>query len=249
MTMIETTGYDPMGREPALPPGFSLHQVMQGDAFAQAIARAGEWGAASLLWARRADLFDIAIILEPDQPLMTARLAHYAAMNALADALSVHCPPEKPVRFQWPDGVTFDLGLLGGGRTAWPEGCAEDQVPDWIVFGATIRAASPDRGEYDPSRIGLSMEEAGFEEVDFADLIESFCRHLMLNVHRWQADGPKAVVRRWLDRIEPGEGLRRGIEPNGDLVTKGEDGETRSSFIEALARAAWRDPATGEPRR
>jgi biotin-(acetyl-CoA carboxylase) ligase len=249
MTMAEGSGTFLGSREPVLPPGFSLHVLSEGDAFSHALAQAQSLGAAALVWRRRPDLLDFAVVLEPDQPLMTARLSHYAAMNAVADAFSVHCPPEKPIRFQWPDALTFDLGLIGGGRTAWPEACAEDEVPDWIVFGATIRAASPDRGEYDATRVGLSMEEAGFEDVDFADLIESFCRHLMLNVHRWQNDGPRSVVRRWLDRLEPVEGSRRGIEPNGDLLAKGREGETRGDFVAALARVAWRDPVTGEPRR
>lgn len=237
-------------REPVLPPGFTLVSLPPArPAFEHACQNAGDLGAATLVRSTRTDLLEFAVVLEPDQPLATARLSHYVAMNAMADALSVHCPPEKPIRFAWPDGFVFDLGLLGGGRCAWPAGCGEEAVPDWIVFGVMLRAASPDRGEYDPSRVGLSMEEAGFEDLDHADLIEAFCRHLMLNVHRWNSDGPKAAVRRWLDRLEPVTGLKRGIEPNGDLVIREEGREERQSLIAALSRISWRDPDTGEPKR
>ena len=56
------------------------------------------------------------VVLEPDEPLRTARRAFYAGMNALADALLVHAPPEKPIAIDWPDALRVDGGLVGGGR-------------------------------------------------------------------------------------------------------------------------------------
>ncbi len=238
-----------MRPEPVLPPGFTLQTLREsGDAFAHAIHIAPEAGAATLVWVRRFDLVEFALVLEPDAPLVTARLAHYLCMNALADALSVHCPPERPILFGWPDALMYDHGLIGGGRTTWPQDCAETDVPDWLVFGAMVRASRSTPFEDRPGQIGTALDEEGFENVDAADLVESFSRHVMLNVSRWQSDGPKATARRWLDRLDKKPGFRHGIEPNGDLLATSQAGDERRSFTQALAAADWFDAAEGAPK-
>jgi hypothetical protein len=240
-------------RDPVLPPGFSCLALREsGDAFAHARAHAVELGAASLVWVRRFDLVEFAVVLEPAEPLATARLAHYMAMNALADMMAVHCPPERALQFGWPDALLLDHGLLGGGRTAWPADCAEDAVPDWLVFGAMIRAAADADFESGLRRIGLgagvAMDELGFDDVTPVDLVESFCRHLMLGADEWATKGPKAVVKRWLDRIGVEQGARRAIEPNGDLLIRRQTGQERRAFIDALRACDWYDAERGEPK-
>ncbi|SEL06244.1 Biotin/lipoate A/B protein ligase family protein [Bosea lupini] len=234
-------------REPVLPPGFSLVTLREsGDAFAHAQAIAAEAGAATLVWVRRFDIVEFAVVLEPDAILAEARLAHYLAMNALADALAVHSPPERPVLFRWPDALTYDLGLIGGGRLGWPTDCPENQVPDWLVFGAMVRATT--MSPFELGQTGVGMAEEGFEEVDAVDLIESFCRHLMLGVSHWQDEGAKAAARRWLDRLEKVVGVRHGIEPNGDLIATSQFGTERRSLTEALAKVDWLDRDSGAPK-
>ncbi len=58
-------------REPVLPPGFTLVTLPQdqGDAFAHAQEIAAEAGAATLVWVRRFDMVEFAVVLEPDAPL------------------------------------------------------------------------------------------------------------------------------------------------------------------------------------
>ena len=107
-----------------------------GDAFAHAVSIAAEEGAGTLVYVGRFDLAEFAVVLEPDEPLRTARRAFYAGMAALADALLTYAPPEKPVTIDWPDTIRVDGGLVGGGRLAWPEDAREDEPPDWLVFGA-----------------------------------------------------------------------------------------------------------------
>ena len=238
---------DDLRREPVLPPGFSLVTLREsGDAFGHAQAIADEAGAATLVWVRRFDIVEFAVVLEPDAILAEARLAHYLAMNALADALAIHSPPERPVLFRWPDALTYDLGLIGGGRLAWPADCPEKQVPDWLVFGAMVRATT--MSPFQPGQTGVGMAEEGFDEVDAVDLIEAFARHLMLGVSRWQAEGAKPTVRRWLDRLDKVTGVRHGIEPNGDLVATSQHGTEREGLVEALARVDWLDRESGGPK-
>src|SRR5258705_5366643 len=111
-----------------LPPGYTLVPLREhGDAFVHGCAIASDTGAGTLIWVRRYDLVEFAVVLEPDEPLLSARRAFFAGMNAAADAIAAHCPPEREVSFDWPDAILFDGGLLGGARLGWPAGCADDQ--------------------------------------------------------------------------------------------------------------------------
>src|SRR6201986_1518035 len=87
-----------------------------GDAFAHAQAIAAEEGAGTLVYVGRFDLAEFAVVLEPEEPLETARRALYAGIVALADALAVHAPPERPITFDWPDAVRVNGGLVGGAQ-------------------------------------------------------------------------------------------------------------------------------------
>src|SRR5690349_17339066 len=126
-----------------LPPPFRLLTLREaGDAFAHGMSIAAEAGAGTLVWVGRFDLVEFALVLEPDEPLRTARRTVYAGMSALADALLAHAPPEKLITFDWPDAIFVEGGLIGGSRLGWPAGAAEDAVPDWLVFGATLRTVT-----------------------------------------------------------------------------------------------------------
>jgi biotin-(acetyl-CoA carboxylase) ligase len=238
-------------RDLVLPSLYTLHTLREsGDAFAHAQAIAATEGAGTLVWVRRFDLVEFALVLEPQEPLVHARNAFYACMNALADALATLCPPEKPVTFAWPGSLLFDAGVIGGGRLAWPDGAAEDAPPDWLVFGAMLRVADAMSTEPGLRTLGVAMEDEGFEDFDAGDFVESFARHLMSAFHDWSEKGPKTVLRRWLDRLERDGGKARfGIDANADLlVREGTRVVERRDFIAANAAPAWFDPENGAPR-
>src|SRR5919206_658086 len=131
-----------------LPPPYRLAMLRESaDAHAHACRIAAEAGAGAFVWVGRFDLIEFAVVLEPEEPLATARRAFYAGMAALADAVGAHGMPEKPVVVDWPDAVRYDGALIGGGRLGWPPGCAEDAVPDWLVFSAMLSASKSRRGE------------------------------------------------------------------------------------------------------
>src|SRR5438105_3917927 len=92
-----------------LPPPFRLITLREaGDAFRHAGAIAGEAGAGTLVHVGRFDLAEFALVLEPEEPLRSARRVLYAGLVALADALAVHAPPEKPITIDWPDAIRVD---------------------------------------------------------------------------------------------------------------------------------------------
>ncbi len=246
-TLIGDTALD-------LPPSFravGLREV--GDAFAHALELAPEEGAGTLVWTRRFDLVEMAVVLEPEEPLASARRAFFAGMNAAADALAAHCPPEKPLQFAWPDTILLDGGLVGGGRLGWPKGAGESEPPAFLVFGLMLRLmmhAGASRADWRAAADRTSLEAEGFEILDARELIGSFSRHLMTHIHTWQELGFKPIGADYLTRLSPEKGTRRGIDANGDLLIHrlGKSGSAeRRELVPALEACGWLDRATKEP--
>jgi biotin/lipoate A/B protein ligase family protein len=235
-----------------LPPPFHLVTLREvGDAFAHAKTIAADEGAGTLVYVGRLDLAEFAIVLEPEEPLRLARRAFYAGCAALADALAVHAPPEKLVEFEWPGAVRVDHGLVGGARLGWPDGAAEADVPDWLVFGAMIRTVSMGEDEPGVRPLSAALEEEGFDDVGSGQLVESFARHLMVGFDAWQESGFGDIAKNYLARLAPEPGVRRDIDDNGDLLVRrmGKADVERRPLVPALQEAAWLDPATRGPRK
>jgi biotin-(acetyl-CoA carboxylase) ligase len=234
-----------------LPPPFRLVTLREaGDAFAHATTIAGEAGAGTLVYVGRFDLAEFAVVLEPDDKLATARCAFYAGMAALADALAARAPPEKPITFTWPDAIEVDGGLVGGARLAWPEGADEEAPPPWLVFGAVIRTIAMGEAEPGLRPLATALAEEGFDDLGSDALVESFTRHLMLAIDRWQENGFGDVAKAYLERLKPEPGLRREIDENGDLLVRRMAAPSieRRSLLAALAAPSWLDPASAGPR-
>jgi biotin-(acetyl-CoA carboxylase) ligase len=234
-----------------LPPPFRLVMLREvGDAFAHAQSIAAEEGAGTLVFVGRFDLVEFAVVLEPDEPLRVARRAIYAGLAALADALASHAPPEKPISFVWPDAILVDGGLVGGARLAWPAGAAEDQTPDWLVFGATIRTVAMSDHEPGLRPLAVALEEEGFDELGSGALVESFARHLMLMIDAWQNGGFGEVAQAYLSRLPGDADLERLIDGSGDLLVRRAANKLpeRHRLVPALATPSWLDRQTGGPR-
>ncbi|QCI67906.1 biotin/lipoate--protein ligase family protein [Phreatobacter stygius] len=235
-----------------LPPGFRLVPLREsGDAFGHACRTAKVEGAGTLVWVRRFDVAEFAVVLEPEEPLSLARKAFFMGMNAVADALAAHCPPERAVTFDWPDTIRFDGGLVGGGRIGWPKACAEDQTPAWLVFSSVIRIAFVDVVE--PGRVpnAAALDEDGADGIGPSVIVESFARFFLRQVDLWQHDGFSRIGADYLARLakdRPGD--VRGLDGNGDLLTRGPLGqaETRRDWLGALGPVSWLDRKTGAPK-
>jgi hypothetical protein len=241
----------PIERRLDLPPLYDLVQLREvGDAFAHACAVADAKGAGTLVWVRRYDLIEFAVVLEPEEPLAAARRAIYAGADALADALAVNAPPGRPIAFDWPDAIRVDGVLVGGARLGWPEGIGEHEVPPWLVFSGMVRASAIRGGEPGLRPLHGALDELGFEAVDAGEIIASFARHLMAGFHEWGENGFAPVARRWLARLPPKGDQRFRLVDNGDLlISQGAilTPSERRSLARALAAPSWLDPATGAP--
>src|SRR5258707_7505900 len=213
---------------------------------------APDTGAGRLMWVRSYDLVEFAVVVEPDEPLLSARRAFFAGMNAAADAIAAHCPPEREVSFDWPDAILFDGGLLGGARLGWPADCAEDEVPAWLVFGIMLRAADMAHVEEVQAAAAVSLLSEGFEMVDTDAIIGSFARHFMTAFDQWDEDGIETIARDYLARLPSRKaGERRRIDLSGDLLITPHTAIAQpepAGLVDALVKAAWYDPQARGPK-
>jgi biotin-(acetyl-CoA carboxylase) ligase len=235
----------------ALPPPFTPVRLRElGDAFGHAVAIAAEQGAGTLVHVGRFDLAEFALVLEPEEPLRQARRAFYAGMAALTDALSATAQPETSIAIDWPDSIYVNLGLVGGGRLAWPQGASEDEVPPWLVFGAMIRTMSMSGAEPGANPQVTALDEEGFSDAMSNLVVESFARNFMVALDAWQESGFGAVARSYLERLPREKGLRRDIDDNGDLLVRSMTAAKpeRLALLPKLAQPAWLNAKTREPR-
>ncbi|UHC15972.1 biotin/lipoate--protein ligase family protein [Methylobacterium currus] len=162
---------------------------------ARALAEGDDEAAGTLVVGGRPGTVEVAVVLAPEEPLSVARLVGLVGLTALAEAVGSHAPPDKPVTLDAAGTLHFDRARLGGGRLAWPEGCAEDAVPGWLVFSAMLIASKREAGDPGHTPESTSLEEEGFETGADA-LVESFARHLLRGLALWAEDGPAAAVAR-----------------------------------------------------
>lgn len=248
---LETPARSRMQTAPdiVLPPPFTLVRLRElGDAFAHAKAIASEQGAGTLVYVGRFDLAEFALVLEPEEPLRQARRAFYAGMAALAEALAVHAQPETAITIDWPDSISVNAGLVGGGRLAW-QGTDENATPDWLVFGGMIRTVSmSDEPGLNP--LVTALQEEGFTDVLSDHIIESFARHFMFMLDAWTEKGFGAVAKSYIGRLPRENGTRREIDDNGDLLVRrmGKTDVECHALLPRLAAPSWYDPALKGPR-
>jgi Biotin/lipoate A/B protein ligase family len=229
-----------------LPPLYTSVTLREtGDAFAHACRIAPEAGAGTLVHVGRFDVIEFALVLEPEEKLAQARRVFFACMGALGDAIGSVCPPERPLTFDWPDTILFDGARIGGGRLGWPEACRENEVPDWLVFSASLIRARMGIDEGGAAPDSTSLEEEQFEATD--GIVEGFARHLMVALDAWNEKDFEAVAPGYLTRLAlPGA---HRLAENGDLLVGGADEpRLRLPLLPALQNPAWLDPRTGAPR-
>ena len=225
----------------ALPPPYTLFHTDQRDTLAHACALAPEHGAGTLVVHQSPGLLSFAVVLEPDMAFEQAQMAFVLGMTALGDALAAHCPPERSVRFVWPDEVRFDKCRLGGGRFAVAPGTGPQDVPDWMVFCAELIADRDDLSEPGRYPDSVSLKEEAFDPAEH--IIATFASYVMLYFDRWTHDGLDAVTNRYLVRIDPP--LLRGVRRiEGDRlveITPSGGGKRSAPLMEMLGASGWRD--------
>ena len=224
-------------RRLVLPPPYSQHRLDGGDVMVEAMARAPSEGAGTLVWQwvsapGMPGRLDFAVVLEPDMPLVQARLGFVAGLLATCEALAAHCPPERAIRLRWPAEFRLDTNRLGGARLAVAPGADAEAIPDWMVFAVELIA---DRDHLDSP--GAFPDSVSLREEEFLDppaVVESFAAHLMRLFDRWKHEGAAALAEACAARLEGG----------GTLTTTGDlhrDGSLHALSAALAAGPDWRD--------
>jgi len=229
--------------ELTLPPPYHAVRLREfGDAFAHAVTLAPQRGAGTLVYVGRFDVAEFAVVLEPTDPLAKGRRVFYAGMAALADAIAAAAPPETAIHIEWPDALYVNWALVGGGRLAWPAQTGAGDVPEWLVFSATIRTASNTGVDPGLTPDLTALDEEGFAEITSNNIIEGFARNLMLLLNDWQGGGFALVRKSYFERLSRDDRQHWDIDDNGDLISRiANDKTERRALQPRLEKPEWLD--------
>lgn len=189
-------------RFPPLITGYAISATEDAHTVACKRAAKRELGAADVVWSRDTNRVDLALILEPDDPLARARQAYPLAVAALADSLGALMPPMTTLLLRWPATVLINGAEAGQVRFS-ASSSAEDAVPDWIVIGITLNLKHPDRtreGGNEPHT--TTIHDEGGDDLDSVTILESISAHMLNWIHTWQEEGFRAVHEQFIGRLE-----------------------------------------------
>lgn len=203
--------------EPVFPPLLTGHPVRGGEEpfeRAQAMAALG-CDAGSVVYNIQADRLRVAIVFAPEVPLQDAMAMLPLCAVGFQNALGALAPPEVAVHLGW-DGLICVNGAKCGMFHVAASTTNPGEEPDWLVVGWDL--ALLQTGD-DPGKTPevTALYDEGCAEVSPVKLVESWSRHMLTWLNRWQEDGNALLHGEWM-------GLLRGVgEPFETGVFLGTD--------------------------
>ena len=99
------------------------------------------------------------------------------------------------MHLEWPGGIRINGAACGHFRVA-AGGSDPDTLPGWLVVGIDLPLMQiNDRPGDRPDQTALYDE--GCAEVDPVNLLESWARHTLVWITRWEEDGGKDLHSEW----------------------------------------------------
>lgn len=205
-----------MTETPAFPPlFFGLAVSGTTDPMAKAMAEAARGVDAGLVvHDLAADRLGAAMVLAPEVPLEEAMVMLPTCGVGFQNALGALAPPEVAVHLEWQGSIRVNGALCGGLRIAASTADPAAQ-PDWIVVALDVPLwpADADRMGDTPDQTALYAE--GCADVDAVALLESWVRHTLLWITKWEAEGAQPLHAEW-------RGLAHGL--GEDTTQSGKSG-------------------------
>ena len=200
-------------------------------------AAAGRFGAGDVIWSLEEAHAGLAIVLEPDLPLLRALEMVPLGVVAAGDCLAALAPPKVAITFGWPGLIYANDGAVAQVSVAVDRVARDDSVPAWLALGLEVRLShrpgSLEPG-HDPSV--TTMSEEGCPELTAEQLIASFSRHFLTWLDTWNTEGFAPVHKAWEQRADKrprsysdatgGGGVSGafvGLDEHGNLVLKRDD--------------------------
>ena len=152
-----------------------------------------------------ADWLGAALVFAPEVALAKAMAMLPLCAVGLQNALGALAPPEVAVHLGWAGEIYINGARCGGFRVA-----ASGDPPDWLVVGFELPLlhSGQNPGETPDA---TALYEEGCAEVEPGRLIESWSRHTLNWIARWEDEGPAPLHAEW-------RGLAHGI---GETATVG----------------------------
>ena len=197
--------------EAVLPPMMSGLAVSGAiDPFVTACAKASLGCDAGLLvYNVSLDRIGSALVFAPEVPLGKAMAMLPLCGVGLQNSLGALAPPEVAVHLGWSGEVRVNGARCGRFRVAASTD-DEDAQPDWLVVGFEMPLISATQSPGDNVE-ETALYEEGCVDVDPVTLVESWARHTLNWIARWEDDGPRPLHAEW-------RGIAHGI---GDAVRFG----------------------------
>lgn len=157
---------------------------------------------------------DAAIVFAPEVALDDAMVMLPLCSVGFQNALGAIGPPKLAIHFDWTGIIRLNGGEAGLMKAKASTDDAEE-MPDWLVIGLDLTLwPVDDEAGHTPDKTALYAE--GGIEVDPAELVESWVRHTLVGITRWQEDGAAPLHKEWT-------GLAHGI---GERIERaGQSGE------------------------
>ncbi|WP_120502233.1 biotin/lipoate--protein ligase family protein [Roseovarius sp. EL26] len=144
-----------------------------------------------------------ALVMAPEVPLEQAMAMLPACGVGFQNALGALAPPEVAVHLEWSGGLRINGATCGRLRAA--AGDTDPALePDWLVIGLELPLMQMGESPGDtPDQTALYNE--GCADIDATTLLESWARHTLNWITRWEDDGNRALHAEWC-------GLAQGID-------------------------------------
>ncbi|WP_209504168.1 MULTISPECIES: biotin/lipoate--protein ligase family protein [unclassified Ruegeria] len=190
--------------QPVFPPLLTGHPVQGGeDPFerAQAMAALG-CDAGAVVHNIHADYLRVAIVFAPEVPLRDAMAMLPLCAVGFQNALGALAPPEVAVHLGW-DGLICVNGAKCGVFRVSASGENAEEEPDWLIVGWELALMQTSTAPGETPDVTALYDE-GCAEVSATQLVESWSRHMLTWLNRWQEDGNAPLHAEWM-------GLLRGV--------------------------------------
>ncbi len=137
-----------------------------------------------------------ALVFAPEVPLSRAVAMLPACAVGFQNALGALGPPEVAVHLEWAGGIRVNGATCGRMRLI-ADTHDDAATPNWLVVGLELQLwPEDDETGHEPDRTALYAE--GCADVQAPDLLESWARHTLHWIARWESDGPAALHSEWL---------------------------------------------------
>ena len=155
------------------------------------------------------DRLGSALVFAPEVPLAQAMAMLPLCGVGLQNSLGALAPPEVAVHLGWSGEIRVNGARCGRFRVAASTD-DESAQPDWLVVGFEMPLLSAKQTPGDDVEETVLYEE-GCVDVDPVTLVESWARHTLNWIARWEDEGPRPLHAEW-------RGIAHGL---GDAIQFG----------------------------